>query len=121
METNVPSNSICPVGMYCYQDGSGQHEVACPGGYYNPYASTGSTSFAAACYTCNAGYYCPMGSIQQYVCPAGHYCTSNLALPIQCGAGYYNPLPGAGSIGSCITCPAGFYCLAGSRYPSPCP
>jgi hypothetical protein len=71
-------------------------------------------------FPCNAGYFCPPGSAEEYLCPPGHYCGASSDTPTPCLAGTYSPTWGESSA-SCTNCPDGYYCPAGSIQPVICP
>ena len=115
--TPTPTNSECPYGTYC--NGAGNvNPTSCPSGEYLPYRGE---STDGNCQDCQAGYYCPKGSWEQFVCPPGHYCGSKVEHPTQCNAGSWNPTYYATAQGDCDPCPAGYYCKAGTTSPIKCP
>jgi hypothetical protein len=101
----------CPVGFYC-PDAS--QKIACPDGTYS--SSTGLMS-STECLTCQAGYYCPSGTIDMLTCPLTFYCpagTSSTPLP-SCPEGYYCSTSSTKTV-----CPAGYYCTTGTVNPYSC-
>lgn len=66
---------------------------------------------------CQAGNYCPSGSLTQLFCPPGSYCPAGSGSPITCPRGYYCQ----GKSDKYVKCEFGTYCPAGSSYPIPCP
>ena len=61
---------------------------------------------------CQAGYYCPDGSIQdtEVVCPDGSYCPSGSGVPTDCPNGTYSNQTGLASTSQCTPCLEGYYC-----------
>ncbi|OAF67357.1 hypothetical protein A3Q56_04909, partial [Intoshia linei] len=147
-----PTNSIiyqnCPVGKFCSTPKD--DPVDCPSGTYSFGRKTqcdksdygffsvdlitiiqicsigkyASTQGATACSSCQAGYYCPAGTIKlnptKALCMKGFYC-SNGGTIIPCPAGTYGQKHGATSeVDGCATCPSGYYCLEATVYPADC-
>jgi len=138
-----PNGGICPAGTYCLE---GSHvPVQCPVGTFMPNigntgdytyqnktyfcqlcptgkacVSQGISSNASALSTCDAGYFCNIGSSSTRpicsedscqsmygICPEGHYCPAGIALPVKCQDGYFMNTTGASA---CTVCPRGYYC-----------
>ena len=107
------NQSLCPIGHYCV---SGLLRQCPPGRYGN---ATGEVRDECAG-ACEAGYYCPIGSISSRQVPCGSpsvYCPAGSAVPTFA-------LPGAVTTGdSDITrsaaqwCVSGQYCVNGTAYP----
>lgn len=75
----------CPRGHFCPVGTAYAHQYPCPRGTYN--GNLGSEA-EIACITCEAGFYCIEGSVQnEQVCPSGHYC------PVATGAYNEHPCP----------------------------
>ena len=96
----------CLAGTYCGESESGY----CEAGYYCPAGSV--TKQGAG--LCEEGYYCPAGSAtkQGTPCPEGYYCPETY-LKKPCDAGYHCPA-GSTSIQKGMECEAGYYCPAGA-------
>jgi len=122
-----PGFNSCPEGRYMTPtrlEGYADNIEGCPSFCASgKYSGTG-TAFRIACaHTCDAGAYCPAGSVTPYPCPGGTYGTEEGQFLVtscsNCLAGFYNNglLPAT----SCKSCPAGYAnALAASSYCLPC-
>lgn len=93
----------CEAGNYCLAG----LQYQCVAGSYEP--RTGS----AACQSCPAGYYCPLGSQQPIECTTTNFCPINSPTPTVCPDGTYNDKTGLESDSQCIPCGRGVYCQNG--------
>lgn len=137
--------TVCPIGTYSTTGASSLSNcLSCPGGYYGD-SSALSNYFCSG--KCDAGYFCPAGSISKSssanVCPVGTYSISgssfcsfcqagfygkSIGLTSSdcsgpCDAGYYGSISGLTSATCSGRCQNGFYCPSGSTSstPSNCP
>ncbi len=105
-----PGQMLCPAGTSSPGGAGNVSCSTCPRGTY-------STTGAAACLPCTAGYVCNgTGSPTptQYACPMGTYSTSGASTCLPCPSGTYGAstaLPNASCSG---LCPAGYACVPGS-------
>lgn len=122
----TPPHQSCPMGHYCPEASS--FPSPCLIGFYlnttknfhiekclpciPGYACT-MNGLAFPTLSCNAGYYCPLGtnvtSPEQFICPFGHFCPQGSPWPIGCQSGTYQNSVGKDE---CIVCPEGYYCDA---------
>ena len=84
----MKSQEICPVGHYC-QDGL---KFPCPARYYGGSRGLSSSDCSGLC---QAGYYCPVGSVsrREHTCGsnrADQYCPQGSAQPSITSMGYYS-------------------------------
>ena len=122
-----PGFNSCPEGRFMTPtrlEGYADNIDGCPSFCASgKYSGTG-TAFRIAClHICDAGAYCPAGSVTPYPCPGGTYGTEAGQFLVtscsNCLAGFYNNglLPAT----SCKSCPAGYaQASAGSSYCLPC-
>ena len=124
---------VCPAGHYCQAETGGTPQ-RCPIGTFNP--NTGlsreaecndctpgsfcdSPGLSAVSGLCEAGYYCPAGSISSTpssnICPAGSYCPAGSGFPIECPPGTFSSATGLESFTECETCTGGQYCEGSGR------
>lgn len=109
------AQNVCPMGHYC-QEGK---KFACPPGRYG---STKGITTPLCSGVCEAGYYCPAGSVS----PREHRCGGN---DVFCPPGSFEPTlvaPDSYGIGGSVTtrtgqrqCQPGSYCLNGQRFECP--
>ena len=101
----------CPAGSYC---ASGEAQP-CATGRYGKLLQLGSPDCSGAC---NAGFYCPPGSLSPSAVPCGgheFFCPSGAASPTRVSPGYFS-LGGAidgSSHGAQQPCDPGTYCIMG--------
>ena len=123
----------CPLGSYC-PAGSVQ-PVPCPAGRFGDSIGLVDATCSTDCWLggcneqtnlCQAGYFCPKGSISstQLTCGgADRYCPAGSAAPVLVSDGYYTvgPFPVENEFTRVdqLPCEAGFYCSGGVRYPCP--
>ena len=135
-EGSPPQN--CPIGTWQpYQGGSSIEDcLCCPAGYICDTA--GLNDYSSMTTTCQAGFYCNQGSIddtgttytkpdgskcsdQTGLCPEGFYCPGGLgriaAGPLECQAGYLCNSQGLSDPTDSDLCPAGYYCPGGGSDP----
>jgi hypothetical protein len=113
------TNNACPAGYFCVSAVSAPQ--ACSAGSWNPVTGATNSSF---CMTCPAGSYCTSASPSVTgFCEAGFYCpagsVNNRTFP--CPSQYYRANVGARSLQDCAICPAGSSCGIATVDPSPCP
>ena len=93
---------------------------ACPAGYLgspDP-AFQGSPSCAGLC---PAGVKCPnQATTAPEPCDAGKYCPTGTILPLACQAGSYSSATNLTQSSDCTDCPAGSACATGSTAPTLC-
>jgi hypothetical protein len=96
----------CEMGHYCI----GGKQYKCPIGRYG-----NSTLLSSEwCYgECEAGSYCPIGSITPIVCPKGYYCQNGDVKRI-CDGGHFGSSTGLKDRSCSGVCSIGHYCPAGS-------
>lgn len=114
---------ICPPGSYCLSDGVSR---LCPAGRYG---SVSGLSIARCSGHCEAGYYCPEGSVSPRQLPCGNasvFCPIGSAEPQLVYLGHYSvDANGLDSEISAETrsaerrCEPGFYCQRGIRRQCP--
>ena len=117
------ADSHCPAGYYC----PFHTPVLCPERHYCPHQAV--NMFASpSILPCEAGHYCPAGSVEQLTCPASYYCSPASVQPLPCPAGYYclsgadDPTVGShNATGRSGLCPLGHYCpyMTGSALQCP--
>ena len=112
----------CPRGTYGASDSlvAESNCTVCPAGHFCANAGLNSTSGL-----CNAGFYCPSGSVDAYgrdalcpdhvanrsnPCPRGHYCPMGSFEGTPCPVGSYSNMTRATSVDDCILCDVGWYC-----------
>jgi len=112
----------CPPGSYCVSGTGDPLQSLCPGGTYSGDVARSASN---ECIICEAGHFCPVGSIIPTPCPPGTINPST-------GKQYISEcvLPAAGSQATTwgnsdatgAACTAGHYCPVGSfGSPFPCP
>ena len=98
-------NQKCAAGFYCPQEmkkteshyvsdpyvslligSTGNNEVPCPAGTFNPDLGGASIN---DCRACDEGYFCREGSAFMRGCPEGFYCPLNSTEPTPCPKGTY--------------------------------
>jgi hypothetical protein len=138
---------VCPLGHYCVQES--HLPVECPPGQYGDQEGLESSSCSTRCTAlasmddqtdfaniicvasqCEAGYYCPSGSVSARQVECGDvrlYCPAGSSIPVPVDEGYYTvPAPGAEGANPANTtqvaqvlCEPGNYCVEGSKYTCP--
>lgn len=107
----------CPAGRFGARTllGAVDECTVCPGGSY-----CSTAGLAEPDGQCQAGYYCPPGSRDQFgmtadsvehECPAGSYCPQNSTVPLPCPPGTYNPITGLTDVSECLPCDNGYFCF----------
>lgn len=126
----------CAPGILGSADVEGQSSIECagecPAGSKCPEPATHDPL------PCDAGAFCPAGTIVPHpcpdgtfsnatnltsageclACPAGSYCVAGVAAPAPCAAGHYGDTSGAKSATCSGLCASGYYCLEGSTAPN---
>eukprot|EP00750_Incisomonas_marina_P004846 INCI13503.2.p1 GENE.INCI13503.2~~INCI13503.2.p1 ORF type:complete len:1461 (+),score=200.99 INCI13503.2:175-4557(+) len=137
---------VCPLGHFCVQESA--LPQPCPAGQFGDQEGLKSASCSTKCTSiasmddpgnvdniicvasqCEAGYFCPEGSVSQRQVECGHvqlYCPAGSSIPIPVDEGYYTvPDPGAmdnranTSQAGQILCEPGHYCIGGVKYTCP--
>jgi len=75
------AEQLCPRGHYCSQG----NIIPCPVGRYG---NTTGLQNSECNFPCQAGDYCPAGSILPTTCPFGHFCPDGMTTEV-CPAGTY--------------------------------
>ena len=131
----------CPQGYFCPAN-STEDIPPCPRGTYGASPSLSQESECTVCPAgsfcsdpnltavsglCNAGFFCPQGSVDPYgrdalcpdhvtnrsnECPPGFFCPVGSSEGTPCPLGSYSNITRAGSIDDCILCDVGYYCDA---------
>ena len=142
----------CDEGYYC--PAGSTSKTACPAGTYNEVSGQGIPDIinclpckaGTACddvpvkssvvsgvandnsaSACQAGYYCPMGTLapDQFPCPAGTYSDSTSLTAADectpCDSGFYCDYGFTSNIMNQYPCRNGYYCPEGSLAETPCP
>lgn len=118
----------CPEHRYCPEGTSTATIPLCPPGTYAPFNNAKSLY---DCIECLAGNYCD-GSVNSgtglatgpQTCDAGHYCPPGTMYADEspCPPGYYNDLTGSHSLNDCLHCGFNKYCPNyGQTSPTYCP
>ncbi|KAF8823037.1 PAN domain-containing protein, partial [Cardiosporidium cionae] len=104
----------CPKGTFC-PSGSVEATVCTVGNYCE---NSGSGNISGVC---AEGFYCPKGSLfpTSEPCPAGFYCLKGSRKPLPCPPGTFLSIKGGNRLEMCESCPRGQYCSnAGLAFPS---
>jgi hypothetical protein len=96
----------CAEGHYCV-DGM---QFACPVGTFG---NTTHLETKKCTGFCEAGQFCPLGSVVPTVCPVGHYCP-NGEVKIACPGGTFGDSTGLRDKACSGPCPLGYFCPSGS-------
>ena len=88
--TTDPNDYLCPQGYYCPKGTTFSTKYPCPLGTYN---NITGISNITECVSCTPGYYCDeLGLIEPYkTCNAGYYCPVGSKNQVECDKGYYCP------------------------------
>eukprot|EP00960_Hanusia_phi_P034309 750985-Hanusia_phi.AAC.8 len=111
-QENSSSQTLCPAGNFCLEGVS--KEISCPAGFYR---SNPGAYQLEQCELCDAGMFCPEGSIIPIPCQAGSYCPAGSSKGQACEGGFYCP----GNVSIPLECPPGTYCEGATISPKLCP
>ncbi len=115
---------LCPRGSYCPGDG---RRHLCPVGMYGSQSGLSTDDCNGHC---EAGYFCPRGSVSSRQTPCGNstvYCPQGSGLPVLVEKGYYSA-SSTGIINEAgpnsthdmqLKCELGYYCIDGIKYSCP--
>ena len=98
---------MCEPGYFCVEGSKGPYNEPCEAGKYR--RSPGAAS-SSDCATCDAGYYCLLGTAEPIICPAGYYCPAGSDWPTLCPKGKVGEGEGLTAETECTDCPDGAYC-----------
>jgi hypothetical protein len=113
---------VCELGFFC-EDGV---RTPCPSGFYGDAVKLLNSSCSGYC---DAGYYCPLGSIERTSNQCGGsnvFCPQGSSIPSDVLQGYYSvDIDNTDSVGTIavrvasVICPLGYYCQNGLKHPCP--
>jgi hypothetical protein len=114
--TTRSSQVECPRGSFCVSG----HLSSCPAGSYGDVTKMRSALCGGLC---QAGFYCPAGSVSATAVECGSesmFCPAGAALPTNVSVGFYSTPEGtAGRRTGQLVCPIGHSCAQGVRLPCP--
>ena len=123
----VSACTVCSPGQYCSSSGLSTPDGLCSEGFYcSERAITMMPVSDSTGGPCQAGTYCPAGSITPKQCDMGSYCAQNMLATVSgnCSAGAFciggAKVPWPVDFVTGYTCPASFYCTTGTTAPESC-
>jgi len=95
------TSSMCPAGSYCKPTGGLKPGITLTNYATPSWLSANGYTAADLQRTCDAGSFCPLGSIFQRICPKNTYSTGGASVCTACPAGTIS-MPGASSVDFCM-------------------